>query len=817
MKKHIFLSLALILAGNLLAQTPADKISATNELAVEFLSNQIKNNPQEKLYLQMDKPYYSAGEKLWFRAYMVHSTTHAPLMLSRYIYIELLNAHNEVILRKKIRPTDDGLFFGQINLSTELAQGWYSVRAYTNFMRNLDENYFFRQRIYIGNSLKGLTGVSIDQNNGSYNSDLSTATVKKAAFDVQFFPEGGHLIAGNLQVVGFKSVNTNGLGEDITGRLVDNQNKEILTFKSSHLGMGEIAFVPEAGKSYSAICEDFKGQKLTFSLPTASTEHYALCVKQNANMMDVSILTPNAAPRADTLYLIGVMRGWPLFQSTVAPNDKNLNMSKAGLNSGVAQILLLNGKREILSERLIYISGKDKADLKLTLDKANYVKRGDVHAAVLLKDSQGKPIEGNFSVSVTDDNDVKIDPNETTIESYLLLQSELKGNIENPNYYFRAENKSAAYELDMLMLTQGWKRYDVAAVLAGKSNPSMRYPVEQGPMISGKVQNFPARRGLPKNNVSIIIRNHFGMATTDNKGYFSYMYPEIPDSTSLTLQADKKPGSFIELVVYPDSFPKVGLSCLYPDDLRQSMAMKNFLKKSRDKYYYEKGMMSVTLKDVVVTAKKEDKSKTIREDRGAMYNNPSYSISEEDMKNANSLMNVLARIPGVMITGNGTGITMRNATPLIMVDNMEYSIDELQSINVDDVKLIDVLKEPTETMMYGNGASNGVICIYLRRGGEDKKDEPQEPSRNQAKVYPLGYSLPAAFYVPKYQMEANRVDPIPDLRTTIFWKPNVKSNAQGEADIFFYTADTPGTYTITAEGVSDQGEIIRYQGKLNRK
>jgi len=164
----------------------------------------------------------------------------------------------------------------------------------------------------------------------------------------------------------------------------------------------------------------------------------------------------------------------------------------------------------------------------------------------------------------------------------------------------------------------------------------------------------------------------------------------------------------------------------------------------------------------------------------------------------------------------GNSLLLRGKTPIIMVDNMKYQMEDLQSINSADVKLIDILREPYETMAYGIEGQNGVICIYLKRG-EDRKDEPIELGRNQAKITPLGYSLPAEFYVPKYQVEENRQDPLPDLRSTIYWKPNVRSDENGAADIFFYTADSQGPFTIIAEGVTPSGEIIRYQGKMNKK
>jgi hypothetical protein len=821
-KKYFFLGIILVLTTNLFGQEAESTkiISETNKVAIARLTDQVRNFPQEKIYLQLDKPYYSAGERIWYRAHMVHAAIHTPLAISRYIYVELINAHNDVVIRKKIRPVEDAIYFGQIDLSPEIAQGWYSIRAYTNFMRNIDEAYFYRQKIYIGNTLKGLEGITVNENTGSYNSDFIKATKSQADFDIQFFPEGGHLIAGNQQIVGFKAISKNGFGTDISGRIMDDQNKEITTFKSSHLGMGAVAISPEAGKSYTAICEDNHGQSITCKLPEVSEKNYTLSIKHNASIIEIKILTPNGTPTTDTLYVIGNRRGLPFLQSLMLPGNQalSISISKEGINSGVAQFLLLNSKKEILSERLIYIFGNDKANLSLKLDKANYIKRDAVHAFLLLKDSRGNPVEGNFSISVTDDNDIKIDPNEATIESYLLLQSDLKGYIENPNEYFRTDNKKAAYDLDLLMLTQGWKRYNVAATLAGSPDKATKQRLEIGPIISGKVQNFPARRGLPKVNVSFISNDnmHFYATTTDNYGHFIYQCPEFPDSTIFLVQSDKKTGSFVELVVNPDTFPKVKYSCLFPNDLKQDLAMKAYLKKSRDRYYYQNGMMSVKLKDVVVTAEKTDKNAELRKKRGSMYSNPSYSFSEEDMATATSIIYLLAKAPGITINGNNDGILLRNATPLIMVDNMRYQMEDLQNINIADVKLVDILRDPSETMLYGQEGNNGVICIYLKRG-ENKKKEPVELGRNQAKIAPLGYSMPAEFYVPKYQVQTNREDPLPDLRSTIFWKPNVKSNSNGEADIFFYTADSAGPFTITAEGVTPQGEIIRYQGKINKK
>jgi len=726
-----------------------------------------------------------------------------------------------VIIRKKIRPTDESMFFGQIDLTPELAEGWYSIRAYTNFMRNIDESFFYRQKIYIGNGLKGLSGVAVNERTSSNmgNSALTTATKTKAAFDVQFFPEGGHLIAGNMQIIGFKAIGANGLGSDVNGRIVDNSNNEVIAFKSAYLGMGKIMLMPEAGKTYSAICEDNMGQKITVRLPDVSSANYALCVQQTPTIMSITVLTPEQAQRTDTLYLIGCLRGLPIFQTTILPEDPGYTFSKNGMNSGVTQMILMNGKCEVLSERLVFVNGNDDAKLSVALDKTNYQKRDAVHAALVLKDSKGNPIEGNFSVSVTDDNDARIDSSESTIKSYMLLQSDLKGHIENPNSYFRPENKNASSELDILMLTQGWKRYDAKAVLAGNYAKCDTYEVERGPIISGRVKNFPARRGVAGDNVSMFFlnkKNHFDGVATDKTGRFEFLTPEFPDSTKIRIDAAQKTGQFIELSINPDTFPTCGVSCYFPDNLKQNILLKSFLKKSRDRYLNENGMMSVYLDKVEVTAKRTDKNKKIREERGSIYSDPSYTISEDALATAGSVLDVLSMSPGVTLNATGDGVLIRNSVPLIMVDGMEYSMDELRTLNVNEVKMIDILKDPGQLAMFGSNGTNGVIYIYLKRG-EDRNNEPVVLGRNQTEIMPLGYSLPAEFYVPKYQVEASKQNPMPDLRSTIYWKPNVKTSATGEADLFFFTADGAGTYTITAEGMSPTGEVIRYQGKMNRK
>src|SRR5690606_13813305 len=96
-------------------------------------------------------------------------------------------------------------------------------------------------------------------------------------------------------------------------------------------------------------------------------------------------------------------------------------------------------------------------------------------------DSIGAPVPANFSVSVTDADAVSVDPrSEHTIFSQLLLRSELKGYVEQPNYYFTDVTDEKRDHLDLLMLTQGFRRFRWAELLGDTLvAPAIYYPVEK--------------------------------------------------------------------------------------------------------------------------------------------------------------------------------------------------------------------------------------------------------------------------------------------------------------------------------------------------
>ena len=144
-KRSITVLLGVLLYfSSLSAQTMQDTIIANFSL--------MERIPKEKLYLHLDKPFYGAGEKIWFKGYLVNAITHQDNAQSNFIITELINRSDSIVERKKIRRDSLG-FHNAFTLPATLPAGDYYLRGYSNWMLNEDPDFFFSRNIKIGNSI----------------------------------------------------------------------------------------------------------------------------------------------------------------------------------------------------------------------------------------------------------------------------------------------------------------------------------------------------------------------------------------------------------------------------------------------------------------------------------------------------------------------------------------------------------------------------------------------------------------------------------------------------------------------------------------
>ena len=243
-KYYLFILLLLISGVSVFAQ---------DDTALSRVVGSIKNYsakyPVEKVYLQLDKPYYAAGDDIWFKAYVTVGGKHELSGISGVLNVELLDPKNGIVQFIKL-PMAYGLTWGDFKLPDTLREGRYDIRAYTNWMRNAGPEYFFDKVITIGNAiLQRSSGSANAGHTGQQKQQVIKAEPLSRKIDVQFFPESGNLVYGISSKVAFKATGDDGFGKDITGVIEDEQNQEITKFRSRHLGMAYSIYSPSAVKS----------------------------------------------------------------------------------------------------------------------------------------------------------------------------------------------------------------------------------------------------------------------------------------------------------------------------------------------------------------------------------------------------------------------------------------------------------------------------------------------------------------------------------------------------------------------------------------
>jgi 5-hydroxyisourate hydrolase-like protein (transthyretin family) len=759
---------------------------------------QLEVFPQEKIYVHTDKPYYISGEKIWFRAYVADAKSHEPVYVSRYVYVELINPFNAVVARVKIRQ-EEGAYHGYLSIPGNAPGGDYTMRAYTAFMQNLDENYLFTKTVYIGDPQDKATHPSTN-----FDDD----------FDVSFYPEGGSLMQGTFCKVAFKAMKSDGQSTNISGTVYDNTGKEIKEFKSEHLGMGSFLLLAEKGKNYYAVCRNEKEQSKRFDLPVAVNSGYALSITGVKDKMYVSVRKPAGVAQNDELYLLAHTRGTVHFVKSW-DTEKNYLIQPEQFPSGVLHLILFDAGLNPVSERLVFINNNDQAQVNYQPDKENYAVRSLVKNRVTLTNSEGQPLEGSFSVAVTSDKEVMSDST-SNILTQLLLTSDLRGNIENPAYYFQ-NTTASALALDLLMCTQGWRRYNIAEFVHGNfAKPVI--PILTTSKISGIVKNDLL--GTPAKNIEVIIyslkHDYFDKAQTDKDGRFSFHDIEWSDADSALFSVSvkmKKTTTAKNLIIDKENFPKRTLFA--PPRIKIDKELfAQYADKADRQYVLENGARVIQLPEVSITTQQKLLKKSL------YYDLPNYTITGDYISKfpASNILWYLITLPSLFVDINTSLIMFRGSIypPCLIVDGMIWGRgaelkEQIDAINPSSIAQIDILN-PSKAAAYGTVAFGGAIIVYTK-GLEDYKYDENNKSYIK-NISPLGYQQPVAFYAPKYNTSEKRNVQTLDLRTTIHWQPVVKTDEQGVASFEFYTADKSTSYTVIIEGLAEDGSIIRQEGKL---
>ena len=871
-KRSITVLLGVLLYfSSLSAQTMQDTIIANFSL--------MERIPKEKLYLHLDKPFYGAGEKIWFKGYLVNAITHQDNAQSNFIITELINRSDSIVERKKIRRDSLG-FHNAFTLPATLPAGDYYLRGYSNWMLNEDPDFFFSRNIKIGNSIDNTIVSSIEyqqeddthytakikftsnvqavfenttikylylengkiKNKGKKKTDengwisISLPDLKSPVarrievefddpqyiykrtfhlpvftndFDVKFFPEGGALINIPHQNVAFKEQGADGFSKEIEGFLLNSKGDTLTNFRSEHNGMGIFTMNPVNNETYYVTVRTNDSITKRFDLPAIEPKGISIAMSHYKQEIRYEIQKTEATEWPQKLFLLAHTRGKLAILQPINPKRTFGKMNDSLFTEGITHFMLIDEQGNALSERLIFVPDHKPNQWQITADQPTYGKREKVSLQIAAKDNEGNPVEGTFSVSITDRKSIQPDSLADNILSNLLLTSDLKGYVEDPAYYFLNQDARTLRSIDYLMMTHGWRRHKMENVLRTPSLNFTNY-IEKGQTISGRIMGFFGAN-VKKGPICVLAPKYNIIATTetDEKGQF-IVNTSFRDSTTFLVQARTKKGfAGVDILMDPPQYPVATHKAPYFNGA--TTFMEDYLMNTRDQYYMEGGMRVYNLKEVTVTAKRErPSSKSIY--TGGIN---TYTVEEDRLQGyGQTAFDAASRLPSVTIT-NGSEIHIRNNSEpaIIVIDDIVYedASDILKDIQVSDMSSISLLRG-ADAVILGPRASGGAVVITLK----DPRNLPARPAQGIITYTPLGYSESVEFYHPTYDTPEKKNAQRSDFRSTVYWNPELRLDAEGKATIEYYTPDSTAPEDIIIEGVDKNGKVCRILQTINK-
>ena len=736
---------------------------------------------QEKIFVHTDKSEYLSGEIIWFKLYCVDAALNKPLNLSKVAYVEVLDNTQSAIFQAKIALAD-GSGSGSFAIPVAIANGNYQLRAYTSWMKNFGPDYFFEKNITILNPLRS----------------PEVKKVKTASYDIQFFPEGGNLVTGMSSNIGFKAVGKNGLGIMFKGAIINDHGDTVSRFQPYKFGMGHFAFTPLQNNSYKAIIKVGNDAPFAKELPAINSKGYAVQLTDTSNgLLNIKV---NSNLPDEQIYLFAHTRGAEkvIQNAIVAGGTASFSFSKDKLGEGVSQITIFNAGGQPVCERLYFKRPKQNTFISAATSQLQYSTRKKVDLMIAAKDVSGKLLNSGLSLAVYRVDSLQ-NADQGEIFSYLWLNSDLRGHIESPGYYFKNASAEADAALDNLMLTQGWRRFNWANIIAG-AKPVFRFlPEYNGHIITVKVTD--SLKNAAKDVIALLAvpgkRVQVYPSKSDSEGRFLFNTKELYGPNEIVVQTITRRDTSDKLEVLTPFYDQYSKS-LFPDlelragaqaSLQQqslSMQVQNIYAGNKLKRYYEPLV-----------------------DSSGFFGQPYKTYKLDDFTRFTTMEEVLreyVREISVSRSNRRFHVTMiaektfLNGDPLVLVDGVPVlNIDKLMAVDPLKVQRLQVVRQ---RYFYGPSSYEGILNYTTYKG--DLGGTEIEP---RAVVIDYeGMQLQRQFYAPVYETAEQQQSRLPDFRNLLFWSPDVKTGKSAASAVSFYTSDQTGRYFGLIQGIAANGD-----------
>ncbi|MFN0036128.1 MAG: carboxypeptidase regulatory-like domain-containing protein [Saprospiraceae bacterium] len=702
-------------------------------------------------------------------------------------------------------------------------------------------------------SSDGLLNIRLEHN-GEQEAISRPIPIVLHRVDLQFFPEGGDAVAGLACRMAFKAVNEFGKPADVEGLVLDSRGQEVAKFSSYHDGMGAFDFVPQPGERYSAqVTKPFFAEK-KMDIPEAQATGVALRLqKRDAKSLTFEL----TGKQPGKMFLVGSQRDQLFFFKALklGASSAQVTVPISTLPIGITRFTLFDENKNEIAERLAFVGRERGLQIELTPDKTEYLPREEVNLKIRVRDHAGQPVQGKFSLAVADEKLLSFaDDKQGHLLASLLLEQDVKGKIEEPNFYFDPAEPKSEQALDYLLMTQGWRRFAWEKVL--EENP---VAAEHAPERAALEGHLWRKDGKPSWGGTVTLYPNGPSATTTQHGFFSFQNVDLARYTHLQYGEEKY-------------HPIQG----YRSDivLRKGGASTQFLVKT--------SLLSCAPGVAVLAGKVLDDSgegligATIRVTKGkdlvrgvitdyegnyrvqllpgtydVEFSYVGYSVKrvmqvrvlsgkicfQEVIMSSNTVLGevLITSFKVPLIEQDRTAAAQTRTSDQIKnlrsksmgaivaaeVNKDEAIIDDAPADKEERAQMEEVSIANSQILVIENGKADarektlrdGASRSLAKKRGwtSDELKLVKKPAASEHRLY--RFSRAREFYVPKYEAQSQPAQRS-DFRSTIYWNPNIATDKKGEAEVRFFTSDAITNFRATLEGIGNKGEIGRAEQKF---
>ncbi len=739
----------------------------------DFPWNTVSRQPVERLYVHHDRTSYYAGETVWMKIYQ--TVSEEAVNASGVAYVDLVNGQRKVVAQAKY-PLQNGRGTGCMELPEDLPGGRYLLRAYTRWMQNEGEDGFFRQELTV------------------YGPQTEKEESRQVSSDISFYPEGGYLVENLPSRIAFETRGSRSQQLFI----LDDNNDTVMAIRPMLHGKGIFTFQPQPHQRYRAVV---KGKSSGTPLPKALKEGFTLHTQLKSGRFQVRLshnLPPEKVLRHT--YSLVLHRNRQLIVQTevdVSHLPAMISYPVKELPAGVFTVSLIDESCHAYCERLAFVRFPEQLNLNLTASESKEKAERKIKITLHATYPDGTLAQGEFSLAAVNP---LLEETRTrfNMASYLFLGSELKGNVTQPADYWNPSLPNATERIELLLLTQGWRRYSL------KQNTPTVHPMETGLELRGAV-DLPRKKKPEEVTIQAVLRQdslyEYAQFKPDSNRHFVLGGTEFTGTKDAMLSAYDKNGKEYALNIDLPITPKT----MYTPSavpMRERLMTEWKVKRQTDQNRITERIWE--LGEVEITARRQDPIEKKRMYSSAFVKS---AVEIETNKVQGTVINYLRRVPGITMRSNPSHYGPRlepyvNGAPQkagIVLDGIFQRDPEITyAMDISQIARIEVLS-PTATMFGGFNSTGGIICLYTR----PVRGETVNSKRTVCEW--IGYSQTKEFYVPD---ETDKNFPLSSQpRNTYYWNPLIKTNAKGYAEVSFPMKGNEGKPLVHCEGISEEGYI----------